>query len=127
MNNPTVLLVDDDAAVRRVTRRLLERAGYAVVEAESGEQALGRFASGGIDLVLTDLDMPGLGGVELIRSLLRRCPGLGFVIYSGSPDQDLPPGWRFVAKPYAAEELLDRLREAGGKPKLPSAGGRAGP
>jgi class 3 adenylate cyclase len=63
----TVLIVDDQSTARGVLRRMLEHAGYRVMEAESGEQALA--AAGGVDALLLDLKMPGIGGIETCRRL----------------------------------------------------------
>ena len=65
----TVLIVDDQSTARGVLRRMLERAGYRVREAESGEQALAQAAAGAVDALVLDLKMPGIGGIEACRRL----------------------------------------------------------
>jgi chemosensory pili system protein ChpA (sensor histidine kinase/response regulator) len=69
---PRVLLVDDSVSVRRVVGGMLERAGFAVVTANDGVEALERVAHAGVDAVVTDLEMPRLNGYDLIRDLRRR-------------------------------------------------------
>jgi class 3 adenylate cyclase len=65
----TVLIVDDQSTARGVLRRMLERAGYRVMEAESGEQALALAAGTAVDAVVLDVKMPGIGGIETCRRL----------------------------------------------------------
>jgi two-component system cell cycle sensor histidine kinase/response regulator CckA len=88
--NETVLLVEDEAAVRMVTRSALERYGYRVLEADSGQRALEVWdaETKAVDLLLTDLIMPGgITGQQLAEQLLARSPGLKIIYISGySPD-----------------------------------------
>ena len=69
VQHKTVLIVDDQSTARRVLRQMLERAGYGVVEADSGERALAMAAGGPLDAVILDLKMPGIGGIETCRRL----------------------------------------------------------
>jgi two-component system, cell cycle sensor histidine kinase and response regulator CckA len=80
-----VLIIDDDASVRTVARRMLERLGYTVHEAESGEQGLALLASGIADLayVLLDLSMPMMGGDAVVRTIAERHPSTPVVLMSG--------------------------------------------
>ena len=68
----TLLVADDDPAVRQSLERTLTREGYAVVLAPDGQAALERLREGGVDLVLSDLKMPGLTGLELLREAKAR-------------------------------------------------------
>jgi two-component system cell cycle sensor histidine kinase/response regulator CckA len=115
----TILLVEDEAAVRRLTRRILEEHGYRVIEASSGAEALGmaRLHSGPIHLVLTDVVMPRMNGRELAALLLRDRPETSVVYMSGYPDDsvlqsDLGGLVPFVQKPFTSEGLAAKLREA---------------
>ena len=72
----TVLLVEDDAAVRRVLRKALQLRKHEVVEVDSGEAALERVAQGGVDAIVSDVGMPGIGGVGFYDELLKRAPQL---------------------------------------------------
>jgi two-component system cell cycle sensor histidine kinase/response regulator CckA len=115
----SILLVEDDAAVRAVARRVLEQHGYRVLEATNGRQALELLERGGapVDLVLTDYVMPELGG----RALVERLPALGLapaILYmSGYADDavlmrgDLPRAMGFVQKPFTGERLLAHVRQ----------------
>jgi signal transduction histidine kinase/CheY-like chemotaxis protein len=108
-----ILLVEDNDSVRSVARRLLEAAGHTVIEACDGEHGLQVFERiGGVDLVLTDVVMPKMGGMEMARRLRERMPGLRVVYTSGYTDDDvLHHGVEkgtvsFVRKPYSGESLL---------------------
>jgi len=115
----TVLLVDDDAIVRRVARRGLEQYGYRVLEAACGDDALALAGEheAELDALVTDLAMPGMGGKELVESLLAWRPGLPVVIISGSDLEEEGVGkqlarrCRFLAKPVDGESLAACVRE----------------
>jgi CheY-like chemotaxis protein len=77
-----ILLIDDDADARAVTRLMLETAGVAVVEAEDGAAGIRAFRAAGADLVLCDLFMPGVDGIEVIRELCREFPAVKIVAMS---------------------------------------------
>ena len=114
-----LLLVEDEAAVRSSARRLLERYGYTVLEARHGADALRivEAAAEEVDLVLTDVVMPEMGGRELVERLRARRPGLKVLYMSGyteksiTKDGVMPPRTGFVEKPFTVEQLLRRLRE----------------
>ncbi|MGE0453357.1 MAG: PAS domain S-box protein [Vicinamibacteria bacterium] len=115
----TVLVVEDDAALREVTTAVVESLGYRVLAAADGEQALAvaEQQTGAIDALLTDVVMPRMSGVELARRLLARRPGLAVVYVSGYPgqavaEQGLPqeePIW--LAKPFTLDAVSQALRE----------------
>jgi PAS domain S-box-containing protein len=115
----TILVVEDEPAMRMVTRRILEGSGYHVIEAPGGEEALRIVAehTGKIDLVLTDIIMPGLSGAALAEHLLRQHPTLRILYMSGyTDDQVIRHGLRqekthFLQKPFEAEQLTRRVRE----------------
>jgi PAS domain S-box-containing protein len=115
----TLLLVEDEAAVRASVRRLLEWHGYTVLEARNGADALRIYEAneGGIDLVLTDIVMPEMDGHELIERLRARSPNLRVLFMSGYTERafarngSMPPGTGFVEKPFTVETLMRRLRE----------------
>jgi two-component system cell cycle sensor histidine kinase/response regulator CckA len=115
----TLLLVEDEAAVRASVRRLLEWHGYKVLEARNGADALRVYEANesGIDLVLTDIVMPEMGGHELVERLRARRPDLRVLFMSGYAERAftrngaIPPGVGFVEKPFTVETLMRRLRE----------------
>ena len=113
----TVLLVEDETAVRDLARRMLELAGYAVVSASSGEEAERLFGDlGSVDVLVTDLVMPGMNGRELADRLRRGRPDLCVVLMSGySGDVEALDGLRaagaaFVEKPFTSTALVSEVR-----------------
>jgi signal transduction histidine kinase/ActR/RegA family two-component response regulator len=116
----TLLLVEDEEGVRRLLVHVLERGGYQVLEAANGEQALGIFEKqcAGIDLVLTDMVMPKMGGRELAERVCQIRPYTKVIFMSGYTDDvlvrtgALNPGMSFLQKPLRAETLTAKIREA---------------
>jgi two-component system cell cycle sensor histidine kinase/response regulator CckA len=109
----TILLVEDEPAVRKLFATALTRAGYRVYEARNGREALKIFEkAGNVDLVLTDMRMPYMGGAELTRHLRECRRTLKLVAISGYPgtlDPELTHD--FLAKPFSRDELLKKVRE----------------
>lgn len=115
----TILLVEDEAPLRCLVRRILQRYGYAVIEAQSGREALDlwRRESARIDLLLTDLVMPeGISGKQLARTLAAEKPDLKMVFMSGYDKKlgddsfALQPGVNFLYKPYTPSALAQIIR-----------------
>src|SRR4051794_5214456 len=116
----TILVVDDMRFARRVAYRILSEAGYRVLEAEDGEEALDALhgISGRVDLLMIDVVMPGLDGVALANKVWQSWPNMRVLFMSGHAAQvltqhglaylDVP----FLAKPYTRDEVLARVREA---------------
>ena len=106
-----VLVVDDEPVVRRIEREVLEQAGHIVVEAASAGEALEAAGDGRstVDVLVTDITLPGLQGPELAGRLLARRPGLGVVFTSGYDAGWLPvgqfPGSVFLQKPFTVDAL----------------------
>jgi CheY-like chemotaxis protein len=109
-----ILVIDDDATLRKAIRRLLEVAGHAVLEAGEGEAALNLLDRERVDVVLTDLYMPKVDGIELIRSLRKKPTSMRIVAMSvasaAGPANMLELAQRLGAailpKPFTNEELL---------------------
>ena len=118
--NETILLVDDEEAIRRTGKERLERAGYTVLTASGGEMALDVYQQKTlkIHLVLLDLIMPGMGGVSCLYELLQNDPGAKVVIISGyAPDEETMEVIEactngYLRKPYTGEQLLNTVRKA---------------
>jgi hypothetical protein len=116
----TVLLAEDEPAVRELTRRILTSAGYLVVAAADGAQALTLLDQhvGKIDLLLTDLVMPGLSGKQLAERVRERRPSVRVLYMSGYVDRDvagqgpLDDGWTLLPKPFTRDDLLRAVRES---------------
>jgi two-component system cell cycle sensor histidine kinase/response regulator CckA len=119
----TVLLAEDEPQVRRLIHTVLEHAGYTVLVAEDGQHAL-RVAQSAehLDLLVSDVRMPHLGGVALARQLRASWPELRVLLMSGYPDidavnaQESGVGDALFAKPFGTNELLDRVRAALDRP-----------
>jgi PAS domain S-box-containing protein len=110
----TILLVEDDALVRRIARRTLDELGYRVLEAEDGEAARALLAQEqDVDLLLTDIVMPGTSGAELAEELPRSHPDTRVLFISGYQDlrSDRPAG-PLLEKPFTPDQLARSVREA---------------
>jgi two-component system KDP operon response regulator KdpE len=112
----SVLIVDDEPSLRRVLRASLSAGGFTVEEARSGEEALGIAQNQPFDLVLLDINMPGMGGVEACRRLRVLLPRAGIVMVTVHDLEDdqvqaLEAGADdYVTKPFRLRELIARLR-----------------
>ena len=109
---PTILVVDDEAGVRVMIARMLSLAGYSVVSAQSGEEALAiaRDYAAPLELVLTDVRMPVMSGPELVDELVKIRPGIRVMYMSAYSRDVLPPGVRdtdipFLTKPFTMRTL----------------------
>jgi len=113
-----VIIVDDSIDVRRVLRMTLEQEGYEVIEADSGRQALEIYPEDHVDMLITDLNMPDMDGIELIKEV-RKKPGARFmpiIMLTGETQPEKKQeaknagatGW--IAKPFRIEQLLAVVR-----------------
>jgi DNA-binding response OmpR family regulator len=115
-----VLLVEDEAATGRLVRVMLERAGYRVTVVGGGARALEIIERDDerIDLLLSDIVMPGMDGVELVRRAREKRPGLPALLTSGYPAEylagsaGLAPAADLLQKPFSAQELVRRVAAA---------------
>jgi two-component system cell cycle sensor histidine kinase/response regulator CckA len=115
-----ILLVEDEDAVRAFALRALASRGYTVVEADSGESAIGKIEQDekGFDLIISDVVMPEMDGPTLLRELRKRGIGTRFVFVSGYPgeqfEQDLEghSGYSFMPKPFSLKQLVEKVKEA---------------
>jgi nitrogen-specific signal transduction histidine kinase len=115
----TILLVEDEDAVREVASRILRRHGYTVVEARNGTDALRKFTEDGseFDLIVTDIVMPEMGGLELAQRVREWTPNARILFTSGYTEDAvlrrnfLDPGAEFVEKPFTPSRLAQRTRE----------------
>jgi two-component system chemotaxis response regulator CheY len=114
----TIMTVDDSASIRQMVSLTLKEAGYAVIEARDGKDAMARL-SGAVDMILTDLNMPGMGGIELIRAV-RAMPQYKFtpIVMLTTESQASAKeegkaagatGW--IVKPFKPDQLLAVARK----------------
>jgi PAS domain S-box-containing protein len=113
-----ILIADDEPGVLTIVRRILEGDGYSLLTAADGQDALDKIdAAGGIDLIVTDVIMPNMSGIELVDNIRRRTPSIPVILMSGygeaaSVQERLSePGVRFISKPFSAGVLSDTVRK----------------
>jgi two-component system, cell cycle sensor histidine kinase and response regulator CckA len=107
----TVLVVDDDSAVRDIAKLTLEAHGYKVLVAQDGAEGVAQYAKHKVQLVISDMDMPVMNGAAMIRSLERIDPDVRIISASGLATADftqqpVSPSRAVLPKPYTAEQLL---------------------
>ena len=113
----TILLAEDEIALRDVSRVYLESKGYIVLEAANAKEALSICENyeAPIHALITDVVMPGLGGLDLAKLILKMRPGLAVVLVSGYTDRAMDiescgSGTKFLQKPYSLDTLGRTLR-----------------
>lgn len=117
MANATILLVEDEASLRGLLSRYLERQGYRVVACEKGREAMEMFTSDieQIDLAIVDLTLPDMSGETVVEALLNHSPAVRVIVSSGRPysTEALPepvrPRVEAMLKPYMPQALLDLI------------------
>src|SRR6202166_2799351 len=117
MSTSTILIVDDEPQIRRVMRTTLSSNGYAVLEAKTGEEALEIIRKERPELVLLDVNMPGIGGLEVCREIRDQSDVAIIMLTVSNSEHDkvlaLDAGADdYVVKPFGMEELLARIRAA---------------
>ena len=117
MSAANILVVDDEPQIRRVLRSTLSIQGYVITEAKTGEEALDSLRKERPDLVLLDMNMPGMGGVETCREIRRASDAPIIMLTVRNAERDkvaaLDAGADdYVVKPFGIEELLARIRAA---------------
>jgi two-component system, OmpR family, KDP operon response regulator KdpE len=117
VNTANILVVDDEAQIRRVLRTTLAASGYVITEAKTGEEALELIRKEAPDLILLDMNMPGIGGIETCREIRRSFDAPIIMLTVRNAERDkvaaLDAGADdYVVKPFGIEELLARIRSA---------------
>jgi two-component system response regulator AtoC len=119
-----ILIVDDDPGLRESLELVLAAEGYEVVGAQNADEALGQLAHRPVDVVLCDLRMPGMSGMELLPELVRRLPGATVIMMSAYGSADLAieamkrGAYDYLAKPFAPSEILLTIRKARERERL---------
>jgi two-component system, cell cycle sensor histidine kinase and response regulator CckA len=108
----TVLVAEDDPAVRALVVRVLRERGFVVLEASGGQAALRQLgqANGGIDMLITDAVMPDMTGMEVISAARAACPEMRALLISGYSGDQFAADIPYLAKPFTAVQLLERVR-----------------
>src|SRR5450755_5085781 len=117
MPDQTILIVDDEPQIRRVMLTTLSSHGYTVVEAKSGEEALDLIRADRPDLIILDVNLPGISGLETCREIRASCevPIIMLTVRNSERDkvQALDAGADdYVVKPFGVQELMARIRAA---------------
>jgi two-component system KDP operon response regulator KdpE len=113
----TILVVDDEPQIRRVLRSTLTSQGYVIIDAKTGEEGVESVRKNKPDLVLLDVNMPGMGGIEACREIRRSsdAPVIMLTVRNAERDKVLAldaGADDYVVKPFGIEELLARIRSA---------------
>jgi two-component system response regulator FlrC len=115
MDTRPILVVDDEQEMRRAIEETLRRKGYRTVSAENGAEALARIDKGGLRMVISDVRMPGMDGLTLLREGRKRCPWIPFLLITafGTVRQAVEAvkegAVDYLMKPFTADELLDKV------------------
>lgn len=119
--NSSILIIDDDLDFRETFLEVLEHAGFQVVAVEDGEAAMAALAQHSVSLVITDILMPGMDGIDVIGAIRQRNPGLKVIAISGGNgnSRGLPSltmasqigADRVMKKPFGAHDLIDMVRD----------------
>ena len=111
-----IMLVDDEEGILKIGKEMLEKHGYKVIEARTGEEAIRKYPHEAVDLVVLDVGMPGMGGIGCLQELLSINPKVKVLIISGYSlngrvKTALELGGKdFLAKPYPLTKLLEKVR-----------------
>jgi CheY-like chemotaxis protein len=109
----TILLADDEPSVRLLVAKILEMAGYVVIAVEDGEAAAeeARSRAECIDVLISDVTMPKVGGVELAEKMSEICPKTKILLISGYMPEGVKfrEGWSFLRKPFSPSVLTERV------------------
>lgn len=104
---PRILLIDDDDTSRQAVQRMLERAGHTVDSTGNGREAIDRYQAGEVDLLITDLIMPEMDGLEIIQEVRRKDPGARILAISGGGRVQAEE-YLSVARKFGAVEVLPK-------------------
>jgi putative two-component system response regulator len=118
------LIVDDEPRLRQILSALMRNEGFQCVEAENGLEALEFLTRLPITLVLTDMEMPKMGGIELLKQLRARYPDVAVLMITGNTDVETAVGalglgaMDYIVKPFQLEEVRARVHQALEKRRL---------
>jgi two-component system, cell cycle response regulator CpdR len=110
-----LLVVDNDEDVRATVADYLADAGYTVLQAEGGAQALTLLADSSVRMMISDIRMPEMSGIELAEKAVRRRPELQIILISGFSNQQPDPRWPFLRKPFRGSVLCSLVARQMGR------------
>src|SRR5579864_5608213 len=114
---PKILVIDDEADMRFAVRMLLERSGHSVMEAENGEDALAKIDEGKPDLVLLDMRLPGMDGIQILQKVREKQKDLPIIMVTGYGNVELAEqalklgADHYLSKPFHNKELIDVIQQ----------------
>lgn len=116
-DNETILIIDDEACILELGHQFLQRSGYTVITAGNCEEGMARFLKFDVDLIILDLGMPKIDGMQCMQELLTADHNAKIIMVSGDlfdgrVHEALKIGAKaFLAKPYSLTELQETIRE----------------
>jgi len=116
-----ILVVDDEPGVRSVLQRMLAQAGYEAVTADNGAEALDRVSLGEVNLILLDIKMPDISGMEVLAKITAEYPDVAVIMVTAVIDiqvavEALKLGaYDYITKPFNRDEVIQKVRKAIGK------------
>jgi DNA-binding response OmpR family regulator len=119
-----ILVIDDEASIRKTLARILQQAGFEVTTAESAEQGLAYLRTSQFDMILSDLRMPGMHGMEALKIIHADYPSLPVVLFTAQPDinsaiEAIRHGATdYLLKPIKPEAIIERARDILSKQQL---------
>lgn len=124
MDKPLILLVDDDSSIRWVLSKALSNAGFKVIAADNGKSALDLIEKQTPKLMITDVQMPGMSGIELMETAKNRYPNLPVVIITANPDTQIAVeshkigAFDYLPKPFDLNQAISICQKAIAKNSL---------
>lgn len=117
-NSKKILVVDDETSIRNLLFEFLSRQGYQVCLAQDGRESLGHMERGAFDLVITDIDMPRMDGITMMKWMKKKGRKEKLIVMTGNPAREkgwvknVPPLVRQIAKPFSLGGFLDVVNSA---------------
>jgi DNA-binding NtrC family response regulator len=114
-----IIVIDDQEPIRRIVRRALENDGHQVLEASDGELGMALLEREPADVVITDIFMPGMDGIQTLREIRKRFPAIKVIAISGGDstglldlrrDAELLGAMKSLQKPFNAREIVELVR-----------------
>lgn len=116
MTKNRILIVDDEQNVRQLIAKVLEKEGYEILTACNGEEGLEVFQKNNIDLIISDIKMPKMNGIEFLHKVKEQEPGVGFILITAFATMEtaidaIKSGAQdYVTKPFDIKEILNAVK-----------------